>query len=59
VEVTVNVLNENDNNPLFDKDSYTFNTFYVEQGIVGSVSASDPDDVNEDVLYKILHSDVR
>lgn len=60
-EVTIYILNENDNNPEFGKKSYRFGMEYSPQGIVGTVSASDADFTSsaEEINYRILHSDVR
>ena len=59
IEVTVHILNENDNSPVFDKTSYSFNAVYKEHGIIGTVHAYDSDSPGESIKYSFLPSEVR
>ncbi|XP_067945156.1 protocadherin-19-like [Watersipora subatra] len=57
VEVTVNVLNENDNEPAFEQSTYAFFLPYTEQGFVGKVHATDDDEPDRSPTYKLLPSE--
>lgn len=60
VEVTVHILNENDNSPVFDQATYSFDILRNnEEKIVGQINAHDVDDLSEGVIYKFLPSDSR
>lgn len=52
------MLNENDNNPEFSQSSYTF-TAVNDNDMVGQVRASDPDQSDEGISYRIIPSENR
>ncbi|KAK7005343.1 protocadherin-like wing polarity protein stan [Biomphalaria glabrata] len=55
--VTITVLDENDNSPVFTKSSYNFKINRTDTGFVGQVTATDADVLhNGEVLYSLLQS---
>ncbi|XP_055874669.1 protocadherin Fat 4-like isoform X2 [Biomphalaria glabrata] len=55
--VTITVLDENDNSPVFTKSSYNFKINRTDTGFVGQVTATDADALhNGEVLYSLLQS---